>query len=141
MSSADCKDFLYPPLVYVAPDTASMSALCAATVAWFSRGTELDVTWSLCPPLGACTASALVIFPPLTVSRTCTAPYWVCAASPVTVPFPIGCAAPPCGDWAAAGGALPPAAAAEGSDAGFSDSSSTMPDTVAAVASTARRTG
>ncbi len=82
-----------------------------------------------------------MIFPPLTVSRTCTAPYWVFAASPVTVPSPMG-RDPPCGDSAAAGGAAPPTASAEpGSDPGLSDSSSTIPETVAAVASTARRTG
>ncbi len=117
-----------------------MSALPVVMAAWLSLGTASAVTWSLCPPLGACTASAPVIFPPLTVSRTCTGPYWVLAASPVTVPAPAP--RPPCGDCAATGGAAPPAAEAEpGSDAGFSDSSSTIPDTVAAPASTARRTG
>ena len=82
----------------------------------------------------------VVHFPPATVSRTCTVPYWVCAASPVTVPDPAAWA-PPWGE-AAAGGAAPPAACADaGSVAGFSDSSSTIPDTVAAPASTTRRMG
>src|SRR6476659_2698876 len=62
-----------------------MSALPAATASRLSRGTASAVFWSLRPPLGAWTASALVIFPPLTVTRTWTAPYWVCATSPVTV--------------------------------------------------------
>ncbi len=35
--------------------------------------------------MGACTASALVIFPLLTVIRTWTVPYWVWTALPVTV--------------------------------------------------------
>ncbi len=80
-----------------------------------------------------------MIFPLATVSRTCTAPYWVCAASPVNVPVAAAWAPP----WAeAAGGAPTPAACAEpGSDAGFSDSSSTIPDTVAAPASTTRLMG
>ncbi len=123
--------------MYVAPETASISALCAATAAWFRRGTELAVIWSLRPPLGACTASAWVILPLFMVRRTCTAPYCVCAASPVTAPF-----TPPCGACpAAAGGAWPAAWAEPGSEAGFRDSSSTIPETVAAPASTARRTG
>ncbi len=96
LSNADWRDFLYPVLVYVAPDTASICALCAATASWLSLGTASWVFWSLRPPLGACTASALVIFPPATVSRTCTVPYWVCAASPVTVPEPAAACAPPC---------------------------------------------
>ncbi len=51
--------------------------------------------WSLRPPLGAWTASALVIFPPATVIRTCTGPYCVCATSPVTVwALPEPCEAP-----------------------------------------------
>ncbi len=62
-----------------------MSALPAATAAWSSLGTALAVTWSLCPPLGAWRVSASVIFPPLTVTRTCTGPYWVCATAPVSV--------------------------------------------------------
>ncbi|MGJ3559100.1 hypothetical protein ACR6C2_09825 [Streptomyces sp. INA 01156] len=82
-----------------------------------------------------------MIFPPLTVRRTCTGPYSVCAASPVTVPSPMAWA-PPCGDCAAADGTVPLATSAEpGSESGFSVSSSTIPETVAAVASTARRTG
>ena len=106
-------------------------------------GTDRAVFWSLVPPLGAWTASALVILPPLTVSRTWTAPYWVWTTSPVTVPVPAA-AAPPWADSCAAAvcwGAAPAAAADAGSDAGFSDSSSTTPDTVAALASTTRRMG
>ncbi len=57
-------------LVYVAPETASMFAVPAATASWLSLGTARAVFWSLRPPLGACTASALVIFPFATVSRT-----------------------------------------------------------------------
>ncbi len=34
-----------------------------------------------------------MIRPPLTVTRTCTGPYWVCAASPVSTCVP--CPAPP----------------------------------------------
>ncbi len=125
-----------------------MSASPAATASWLSLGTASWVFWSLRPPLGAWTASALVILPLLTVSRTCTAPYCVCAASPVTVPEPPPAPAPPrvppCGDSCPAAGccgAAPTADADAGSDAGFSDSSSTTPDTVAAVASTTRRMG
>ncbi|WP_394297982.1 hypothetical protein [Streptomyces griseus] len=115
-----------------------MSALCAVTAAWLSFGTASAVIWSLRPPLGACTASACVTFPLLTVNRTCTAPYCVWTALPVTVPDPAA-AAPPWADApACCGGA---AAAPAGSVAGFSDSSSTTPDTVAAVASTTRRMG
>src|SRR5262249_35816295 len=92
LSSADWSDFRYPVLVYVAPDTASICALCAATASWLSLGTARPVCWALRPPLGACTASALVTLPFATVSRTCTVPYWVWAASPVTVP--ADCAPP-----------------------------------------------
>src|SRR5690349_5101874 len=62
-----------------------MSALPAATAAALSFGTASSVFWVLWPPLGACTASALVIFPLLTVMRTWTGPYCVCATVPVSV--------------------------------------------------------
>jgi hypothetical protein len=78
----------------------------------------------------------LVILPPLTVIRTWTGPYSVSTAEPVRVCAPA--ATPPCAEGA------PPAAPActdPASEAGFSDSSSTMPDTVAAVASRVRRMG
>ncbi len=76
-----------------------MSALPVVMAAWLSLGTASAVTWSLCPPLGACTASAPVIFPPLTVTRTCTGPYWVWATAPVSVRVS---GAPPPGSWSPA---------------------------------------
>ncbi|GAA4963351.1 hypothetical protein GCM10023238_33520 [Streptomyces heliomycini] len=42
-SSADWRDCSYPALVYVAPDTASISASPAATAAWLSFGTASEV--------------------------------------------------------------------------------------------------
>lgn len=51
-----------------------MSALPAAVAAWLSLGTELVLTSVLRPPVGACTAAAEVIFPPLIVIRTWTLP-------------------------------------------------------------------
>ena len=63
-----------------------MSGLCRATTARSSSGTASAVIRSLWPPFGAWTASALVILLSLTVIRTWTAPYWVCAASPTKVP-------------------------------------------------------
>src|SRR5438309_940591 len=62
-----------------------MSALCALTASWSSSGTASAVFWSLTPPFGACTASALVTLLPLRVRRTWTGPYCVWATVPVTV--------------------------------------------------------
>ena len=112
-----------------------MSALPAATAAWLSLGMASPLIWVERPPLGCCTASALVILPPLTVIRTWTGPYSVVTAVPVRVCAPA--ATPPCAE----GAPRPPACTDPASDAGFSDSSSTMPDTVAAVASRVRRMG
>ncbi len=71
--------------MYDAPDTESMVALPAATASWLSLGIASAVFWSLVPPFGAWTASALVILPFATVIRTWTGPYSVVATSPVTV--------------------------------------------------------
>src|SRR5689334_18230912 len=78
-----------------------MSALPAATASWLSFGTDSAVFWSLVPPFGACTGSALVILPPLTVIRTWTGPYWVWETVPVTV-LAAAPALPPAGweGWA-----------------------------------------
>jgi hypothetical protein len=59
-----------------------------------SFGTESPVIWVERPPLGACTASALVIFPPLTVTLTWTGPYSVWTALPVSTWAPVSCALP-----------------------------------------------
>ncbi len=90
-----------------------MSALPAATAARSSFGTASPVIRSLRPPLGVWRASTPVILPPLTVTRTCTGPYWVRTASPVSTcvprpgpdsdsdpdPDPAGAAALSRADW------------------------------------------
>jgi hypothetical protein len=71
--------------VNVAPDTVSIWAFCAAIVSWSSCGTAYPLIRSVCPsPLGCCSVCALTIFPPRTVTSTCTGPYCVFTTPPAT---------------------------------------------------------
>src|SRR6266542_2530108 len=65
----------------VAPDTVSMSALCAFSVSAISFGTAAVV----CGWFGCCSIFTVVILSPVKVTWTCTAPLEVFTVDPATV--------------------------------------------------------
>jgi hypothetical protein len=73
-------DVTYPSLVIVAPDTESMSALCAWSVSWISFGTAAVV----CGWFGCWSIRTELILSPSKVTSTCTAPLEVLTVEPCT---------------------------------------------------------
>lgn len=73
-------DVTYPSLVIVAPDTESMSALCAWSVSWISFGTAAVV----CGWFGCWSIRTELILSPSKVTSTCTAPLEVLTVEPWT---------------------------------------------------------
>src|SRR5262249_39695927 len=72
-SRAACNEARYPSLVTVAPVTASMVALWAASTSARNCGTAYAlISWSRRLPLGTCKAVTSVIFPPVMRTRTWT---------------------------------------------------------------------
>src|SRR3954447_4802641 len=64
-----------------------MSALCLLSASCLRIGSAEEEIWIERGSLPwSCSASMLVIFPFLTVTFTCAAPYWVSTASTVAVP-------------------------------------------------------
>ena len=122
-----------------------MSALCAASGLLVSLGTASSVTSVAVAALGAWTASALVIFPSATVRRTWTGAVLglrgVAGDGRRARLLPGAALRRLLGGRRLLRGACRRATAPAGPVDGFSDSSSTIPDTVAAVASTIRRMG
>ena len=87
-SSADCSDCTYASLVYVAPDTVSIEALCAFMVSEFNAGTaRLLICTLLRSPLGETNTVTAVILPPAALISTCTGPYFVSIVDPSNVPL------------------------------------------------------
>lgn len=73
-------DWTYPSLVIVAPDTVSMSALCACSVSSISFGTAAVV----CGWFGCWSIRTELILSPVKVTSTCTAPFDVSTVLPLT---------------------------------------------------------
>src|SRR3954468_9763177 len=68
-----------------------MAALWRARALWRSSGSaEVEISIDFGSPEGSWTACTAVIFPPLIVTFSWTGPYWVCTASPVTLPEALG---------------------------------------------------
>src|SRR6185437_9426334 len=88
-SRAACSDSLYPSLVTVAPDTESMSALCASRVALVSSGSAYALISRSRPlPSGYAGTDTSTIRPPTTVIVTCTGPQRVRATEPANTEPP-----------------------------------------------------
>jgi hypothetical protein len=84
-SMAAWRDSTYPSLVIVAPDTASMSALCAVSVSAISFGTAALV----CGWFGCCSIRTELILSPSKVTSTCTGPFSVSMVEPATTWFEV----------------------------------------------------
>jgi len=74
------RDLTYPSLVMVAPDTESMSALCAWSVSLISTGTAAVV----CGWFGCWSMRTELILSPSKVTSTCTVPFEVLTVLPWT---------------------------------------------------------
>ncbi|GAA2496467.1 hypothetical protein GCM10010276_41600 [Streptomyces longisporus] len=92
----------------VAPDTVSMSALCAFSVSATSFGTAAVV----CGWFGCCSIFTAVIFSPEKVTWTCTGPFSVWIVVPLTA---VPDEEPAEEDGVAAGSAVEVAAPTDGS--------------------------